>query len=51
MLFVHFKKAFPLTLLEHSFERRAYLLITVSFGKFLGYSLGIGKYTGKVDRG
>ena len=24
MLLVHFKKAFPLTLLEHSFERRAY---------------------------
>ena len=27
MLFVHFKKAFPLTLLGHSFERRAYWLL------------------------
>ena len=27
MLLVHFKKAFPLTLFEHSFQRRAYWLL------------------------
>ena len=37
-MLVHFKKAFPLTPLGHSFERRAYYL-TALFWKLPGYSL------------
>ena len=47
MLLVHFIKAFPLTLLGHSFERRAsWLLFCFESYEGIPYS-----YTGKVDRG
>ena len=47
MLLVHFKKVFPLTLLWHSFERRAYWLL-FHFESYQGIPYS---YTGKVDRG
>ena len=47
MLFVHFKKALSLTLLGHSFERRAYWLL-FRFETYHGIPYS---YTGKVDRG
>ena len=44
---IHFKKAFPLTSLGHSFERRAYyLLFCCESYQGIPYS-----HTGRVDRG
>ena len=45
MLFFPFKKAFPLTLLGHSFERRAYWLLF----NFESYQDIPYPYTGKVE--
>ena len=47
MLLVDFKKAFLLTLLGHSFERKAYRLL-FHFENYQGISYS---YTDKVDRG
>ena len=46
MLLVHFKKVFPLTLFEHSFQRRAYWLL-FHFESYQGIPYF---YTGKLDR-
>ena len=49
MLLVHFKKAFPLTLLGYSFERRAYWWLVFHFESYQGKDPYL--YTSKVDRG
>ena len=46
-MLVHFKKAFPLTSLGHSFERRAYYLL-LRFESYLGIPYS---HTGRVYRG
>ena len=46
-MLVHFKKAFPLTSLGHSFQRRAYYLL-LCFESYEGIPYS---HTGRVDRG
>ena len=48
MFLVHFKKASPLTLLVHSFERRAVYWLLFCFESYHGIPYS---YTGKVYRG
>ena len=48
MFLVHFKKAFSLTLLGHSFYRRTYWLL-FHFGNYQGIPLFL--HAGQVDRG
>ena len=46
-ILVHFRKAFPITSLVHSFERRAYYLL-LCFENYQGIPYS---HTGRVDRG
>ena len=46
-ILVHFRKAFPITSLGHSFERRAYYLL-LCFESYQGIPYS---HTGRVDRG